>query len=158
MNTYSPMLGIRVQRLPASVLRMLLGQEFIPGYEFLDRRIVYALVMVIPVLHIMAILATSRRIRFLRSGTRFSKPMQIILYVALPLIWNAIIAYVLLVTLPRAFGAKMPVILLFQPDVAWVAIISGFFAIVWGVLRTGIVISTLRQTFERQMNRDPILV
>ena len=34
MNTYSPMLGIRVSRVPSSVLRMLLGQEIIPGYEF----------------------------------------------------------------------------------------------------------------------------
>jgi len=77
--------------------------------------------------------------------------MQIIArHIALPLIWNAAIAYILLVTLPGTFGAKMSVILLFQPDVGWVATISGVFAIVWGLLRTGIVISTLRQTFKRQ--------
>jgi hypothetical protein len=44
----------------------------------------------------------------------------------------------------------MAFILLFQPDVAWVAIISGIFAIVCGLLRTGIVISTLHQAFKRQ--------
>jgi hypothetical protein len=50
----------------------------------------------------------------------------------------------MLVAFPSVFGAKMSVILLFQPDVGWVAVISGIFEIVWGLLRTGIVISTLR--------------
>jgi hypothetical protein len=44
----------------------------------------------------------------------------------------------------------MSVILLFQPDVGWVALISGIFAILWGLLKTGIVISNLHQTFEGQ--------
>jgi len=150
MNTYSPMLGIRVQRLPASVLRMLLGQAIIPGYEFRYMQIVHALVMLIPLLHIVAILATTRRIRILRTDTELPTRMQVARYITLPLIWNAALASVLLVILPIAFGAKMSVILLFQPDVGWVAIISGILAIVWGLLSTGIVISTLRQAFERQ--------
>jgi CubicO group peptidase (beta-lactamase class C family) len=150
MNTYSPMLGVRVSRLPSSVLRMLLGQEIIPGYEFLYMRIVYALVMLIPLLHVIAILATLRRIRVWQGSTQPPTQMQVVRYIALPFIWNAAIAYVLLVILPSAFGAKMSVILLFQPDIGWVAVISGVFAIVWGLLRTGIVILTLRQTFERQ--------
>jgi uncharacterized membrane protein (DUF485 family) len=76
--------------------------------------------------------------------------MQIARSIALPLIWNALIAYVLLVTLPSTFGANLPTMILFQPDVSWVAVVSGIFAIVWGLLRTGIVVQTLRQTFERQ--------
>jgi CubicO group peptidase (beta-lactamase class C family) len=150
MNTYSPMLGIRVSRLPSSVLRMLLDQEIIPGYEFPFMRIVYALVMLMPLLHIIAISATFHRIRFWRKSTQLPTQIQVVCYVALPFIWNAALAYVLLVTLPSAFGAKMSVILLFQPDVGWVAVMSGIFAIVWGLLRTGMVISTLHQTFERQ--------
>lgn len=148
MNTYSPMLGVRVSRLPGSVLRMLLDQEIIPGYEFPYMRVVYALVILVPLLHIIAIFTTFRRIRFWRKST--PTQMQVARYVALPLIWNVALAYVLLVTLPSAFGAKMSVILLFQPDVGWVAVITGIFAIVWGLLRTGIVISALRQIFERQ--------
>ncbi len=144
MNTYGPMLGVRVSRLPSSVLRILLGQEIIPGYEFPYMRIVYALVMLIPLLFIIAIFTTVRRIRFWRKSTQLLTQMQIVRYIALPLIWNAAIAYILLVALPIAFGAKMSVILLFQSDVGWVALISGIFAIVWGLLRTGIVISTLR--------------
>lgn len=126
-------LGVRVSRLPSSVLR-----------------IVYALVMLIPLLHFFAVVTTLRRIRYWQRSTQFPTQMQIVRYIALPFIWNAAIAYVLLVTLPIAFGANLSTIILFQPDVGWVAVISGVFAIVWGLLRTGIVISTLRQTFERQ--------
>lgn len=150
MNTFSPMLGVRVARIPSSVLRMLLGQTVIPGYEFPHMRIIYALVMLIPLLHFIAILATFRRIRLLRTNTQLPTRVQILLYVALPLIWNATLAYVLLVTLPKAFGANALTVILFQPDVGWVALISGIFAIAWGVLRTGIVTSTLRQAFEKQ--------
>lgn len=150
MNTYSPMLGVRVSSIPSNVLRMLLDQPTIPRTEFVYMQIIYALVMLIPVLHIIAVLATLRRTRAWQTSGQRPTRIQVARHVALPLIWNAVIAYVLLVTLPGAFGSKMPVILLFQPDVGWVAIISGVFAIVWGVLRTGIVISILRQPFERQ--------
>jgi len=150
MNTYSPMLGIRVQRLPGSVLRMLLGQTVIPGYEFPQMRIIYAVVMLIPLLHLIAVLATFRRIHFLRTNTQPATRVQIVLYFALPLLWNAALAYVLLVTLPKAFGANTATVILFQPDVGWVAMISGIFAIVWGMVRTGIVASTLHQAFEKQ--------
>ncbi|MFN8386209.1 MAG: serine hydrolase domain-containing protein [Anaerolineales bacterium] len=136
MNTYSPMLGIRVSRLPSSVLRMLLGQEIIPGYEFPNMRIVYAFVMLIPFLHIIAVLTTTRRFRSLRESAQFPRRVQIARYIALPLIWNVVTAYILLETLPGTFGANIPTMILFQPDVGWVAVVSGVFAIVWGALRT----------------------
>ena len=149
MNTYSPMLGIRVSRVPSSVLRMLLGQATIPGYEFLYMRIIYALVMLTPVLHIIAVLVTLRRIRFWQRSTQLPTRMQVARYIALPFIWNAAIAYVLLVTLPTAFGANISTVILFQPDVGWVAVISGIFAIVWGLISTSIGVSMLRQTVKR---------
>ena len=144
MNTYSPMLGIRVSRLPSSVLRMLLSQLVVPGYEFRYMQIVYAGVMLIPLLHLIGVLATFRRIRSWRTSTQRPTPRQAAQFIALPLIWNALLAYLLLILLPIAFGADLPTILLFQPDVGWVALISGIFAIVWGVMRTGIGISMLR--------------
>jgi hypothetical protein len=150
MNTYRPMLGVRVARLPSSVLRMLLDQEVIPGYEFPHMRIIYALVMLIPFLHITAVLATLRRIRLWQSNLHGSTWMQVARYIALPLLWNVAIAYILLVILPKVFEANISTVILFQPDVGWVAAVSGIFAIVWGVLRTGFVISTFRQVFERQ--------
>jgi hypothetical protein len=132
------MLGIRVARLPSSVLRMLLGQEIIPGNEFLYMRIVYALVMLIPILYIIAVLTTTRRIRSWWKGTQLPVRGQIARDIALPLVWNAVIAYVLLVILPSTFGANIPTMILFQPDVGWVAVVSGVFAIVWGLLRTSL--------------------
>ena len=149
MNTYSPMLGIRVSRVPSDVLRMLLDQATIPGNEFLNMRIIYALVMMIPLLHISAVLATLRRIRFWRRSTQFPTRMQVARYIALPFIWNAAIAYVLLVTLPIAFEASISTVILFQPDVGWVAVVSGVFAIVWGVISTDIGISMLHQAAKR---------
>ena len=150
MNTYSPMLGFRVSRLPGNVLRMLLGQDTIQLNEILFRQIIYVLVMLIPLLHIFAVVTTFRRIRFWRRGAPLSPQTQIARYVALPLIWNAAIAYVLLVTLPKVFEVDISTMILLQPDVSWVAVISGVFAIVWGLFRTGIVISSLRQSFERR--------
>ena len=143
MNTFSPMLGVRVQRVPSSVLRMLLGQEVVPGYEFLYMKIIYVLVMLIPLLHFLAVATTFRRMRSGHRSTQRSPQTQIARYVAWPLIWNAAIAYMLLVALPKAFESNISTVILFQPDVGWVAIISGIFAIVWGLLRTGIVIAGL---------------
>jgi len=144
MNTYSPMLGIRASRLPGSVLRILLGQEIIPGNEFLYMRIIYGLVMLIPVLQIIVVLTTLCRFRSLRKSAQPPMPLQIARYIALPLIWNAVIAYVLLVTLPGNFGADIPTMILFQPDVGWVAVFSGTFAIVWGFLRTSLFLRSQR--------------
>jgi CubicO group peptidase (beta-lactamase class C family) len=118
MNTYRPMLGVRVARLPSSVLRMLLDQEVIPGYEFPHMRIIYALVMLIPFLHITAVLATLRRIRLWQSNLQGSTWMQVAGYIALPLLWNAAIAYILLVILPKAFEANISTVILF-PTRRW---------------------------------------
>ena len=149
MNTYSPMLGFRVARVPGNILRMLLGQDTIQLNEILFRQIIYVLVILIPLLHIFAVVMTLRRVRSLQRSTQRPTQMQAARYVALPLIWNAAIAYVLLVTLPKAFEVDISTMILLQPDVSWVAVASGVFAIVWGLLRTGIIISSLRQILER---------
>lgn len=154
MNTFSPMLGVRVQRVPSSVLRMLLGQEVIPGYEFLYMKIVYALVMLILLLHFLAVATTFRRMQSGHRNTQRSRLTQIARYVVLPLIWNAAIAYVLLVTLPKTFESNISTVILFQPDVGWVAAISGIFAIVWGVINTSIGISMLRHEEKEQKSHS----
>jgi CubicO group peptidase (beta-lactamase class C family) len=145
LNTYSPMLGIRVSRVPSSVLRMLLGQEVFPGYEFLHMRIIYALIMLVPFLHIAAVFVTLHRIRSSQRNTQLSTRMHAAPSIVLSFLWNAIIASLLLIALPIAFDANLSTVILFQPDVGWVAVGGGIFAIVWGLLRTGIVISALKQ-------------
>jgi len=69
---------------------MLLGQETIPGYEFPYMRIVYALVMLIPLLYIVDILVTLRCIRFLRRNTQIPTQIQVTRYIGLPLILNTL--------------------------------------------------------------------
>ena len=128
---------------------MLLGQVPIQLNEILFRQIVYVFVILIPLLHFLAVVMTVRRVRSWRSGAPLSSQAQISRDVAMPLIWNAAIAYVLLVTLPKAFEVDISTMILLQPDVSWVAVASGVFAIVWGLLRTGIIISSLRQILER---------
>ena len=145
MNTYNPMVGFRVSRMPANVLRMLLGQDTIQVNEILFRRIIYVFVMSIPLLHFLAVVMTLRRVHSWRKGVPITPRTQIARDVALPFIWNAAIAYVLLVTLPKAFEVDISSMILIQPDVSWVAVISGVFAIVWGLLRTGIVIAGLNK-------------
>jgi CubicO group peptidase (beta-lactamase class C family) len=145
MNTFSPMLGVRVSSIPGNVLRMLLDQPTIPRTEFVYMRIIYALVMLIPLLHVIAVLATLRRIRFWPGSRVLPRRTIVARYIALPLIWNAALAYILLVILPKAFGANLSTVILFQPDVGWVALVSGVFAILWGAISTSIGISMLRQ-------------
>jgi hypothetical protein len=149
MNTYSPMLGFRVSRVPGNVLRMLLGQETIQLNEILFRQIIYVFLILIPFLHIFAVVTTLRRARSRRGGALLSTKTQIARHVAVPLIWNAALAYLLLVALPQAFEANFPVMILLQPDASWLAVVSGVFAIVWGIISTGIGISMLPQTVKR---------
>jgi hypothetical protein len=132
---------------------MQLGQVVRPGYEFPYMKIIYALVMLIPLLHILAVATTFRRMRSGHRDTQRSRLIQIARYVVLPLIWNAAIAYVLLVTLPKAFESNISTVILFQPDVGWVTAISGIFAIVWGVISTSIGISILRH--EEKVQQHP---
>ena len=138
INTFNPMLGIRESSIPGNVLRILLDQPTIPRTEFVYMGIIYALVMLIPLLQLIAILVTLRRVRFWRKSAQLPTWMQVARHIVLPLIWNAVIAYILLVTLPDSFGANIPTMILFQPDVGWVAVVSGVFAVVWGALRTSL--------------------
>lgn len=149
MNTYSPMLGFRVSRVPGNILRMLLGQATIQLNEILFRQMTYGIVMLIPLIQLLAVVITLRRVRSWRKGASYSSQIQIAFYVALPLIWNA--AYVLLVILPKAFEVDISTMILLQPDVSWVAVVSGVFAIAWGLLRTSLVVPTLRQAFAREI-------
>jgi uncharacterized protein involved in cysteine biosynthesis len=117
-------------------------------------KIVYALVMLIPLLHFLAVATTFRRMQSGHRNTQRSRLTQIARYVVLPLIWNAAIAYVLLVTLPKTFESNISTVILFQPDVGWVAAISGIFAIVWGVINTSIGISMLRHEEKEQKSHS----
>jgi hypothetical protein len=97
----------------------------------------------IPTLQIVGVAATLRRLdRWHRDpnshpsgGRKWGR------YVLLPLIPD------LLVSLPLVGllgSGTLDVLLLFMPDVSWVALICGSFALAWMLLRTGLVLWTLR--------------
>ena len=73
MNTYSPMLGFRVSRVPGNILRMLLGQVTTQLNEILFRQIIYVLLMLIPFLHIISVVTTLRCTRSRRGARGFHR-------------------------------------------------------------------------------------
>jgi hypothetical protein len=74
-------------------------------------------------------LAIFRRIRRWQTSVQRLTQRQAALLIALPLISNAVIAYNLFGPLTVAFDANLGTVILFQPDVGWIAVISGIFAI-----------------------------
>lgn len=136
MNTYNPMLGFRVSRLPGNLLRILLGQDTVQLHEILFRQVIYIFVMGIPLLQSLALVMRLRRVRAWRRGAPLSSRTHLAREIVWPLMWNTALAYVLLVLLPKAFEVNISTMILLQPDVSWVAVISGGFALVWGVIST----------------------
>jgi hypothetical protein len=75
--------------------------------------------------------------------------IQAACFTALTLIWNVVVAYILLVLLPVAFNSGLRTVILFQPDVGWMAVMSGIVAMIWAVISSSIGISMMRHTFKR---------
>ena len=147
MNTYSPMLGIRVSRLPSSVLRMLLDQPIIPGYEFLlyaDHLRSRDVDPFIASHHRSGLRSTAsvtgeptaQHPTQRQVGTLHCLTANLECRYRIHSFWFFCLV---------AFDASLGAVILFQPDVGWVAVISGVFAIVWGLLRTSIVIAGLNK-------------
>ena len=67
-------------------------------------------------------------------------------HLAIPILTNVIIAVGLLVVFPRVFNMELAGLLQFVPDVGCLLVASGIFAIVWGVVRTVLVL----KVYEKQ--------
>jgi hypothetical protein len=61
-------------------------------------------------------------------------------HILLPLIPNLLVALTLIPMLSKIRGFLM----LFMPDYSWIAMVCGSFALVWSILRTGLILRTLR--------------
>jgi CubicO group peptidase (beta-lactamase class C family) len=70
--------------------------------------------------------------------------MSIVRHVVLPLLLYLPLALVFLVGVPMVFRNPWPVLLLFYPDIGWVALAAGVLALGWTLIRTGIALSMLR--------------
>ena len=66
-------------------------------------------------------------------------------HIAVPIVASVIIAVGLLIVLPRIFNMELAGFLLFVPDAGFLVIVSGFFAIIWGLVRTILVLRILEK-------------
>jgi hypothetical protein len=92
--------------------------------------------LLIPALQIVGVVATLRLLRRPNDGRRWGR------HLLLPLIPNLLIALTLLPML----GSRRGYLMLYMPDYAWIAMVSGSFALVWSFLRTGLLLRTRRKT------------
>ena len=104
---------------------------------------VMRLLPLIPLLQIAGVAATLLQLRRWRQGLerRPSRGRMWGQHILLPLIPNLLVALTLIPMLSRMRGFLM----LFMPDISWIAMICGSFAVVWSFLRTGLILRTLRR-------------
>jgi hypothetical protein len=98
----------------------------------------------IPILQIVGVAVTLRRLgRWHQDpNSHPSSGRKWGLHILLPLVPNLLVALPLLGML---WTGTLDVMLVFMPDVSWIAIVCGGFALDWMVLRTGLVLWTLRK-------------
>ncbi|MGZ3621572.1 MAG: serine hydrolase domain-containing protein [Ktedonobacteraceae bacterium] len=100
--------------------------------------------LLLPVLQILGVAATLLRLRSWRRhpNSRPSRGQKWVLHILLPMIPNLTVAAtpIALVASPRR-----GFLLLFAPDISWMARICGSFAAIWIFLRTGLILRTLRK-------------
>src|SRR5215203_2587189 len=142
--------------LGAGVAKLLAGERPIPN-RF--GAVPWALrgLPLIPALQIVGVVATLRRLlrwhrdpsSYPRGGRKWERyillPLIPDLLVSLPLIgllWTSTLDVPLLGMLGSGFR---DVLLLFMPDVSWIALVCGSFALAWMFVRTGLVLRSLRK-------------
>ena len=99
--------------------------------------------LLIPALQILGVAATLLRLRSWRQhpNSRPTRGQKWVLHILLPMIPNLTVA-----ATPIALAASplRGFLLLFAPDISWMARICGSFAAIWIFLRTGLILRTLR--------------
>ncbi|HET7269732.1 MAG TPA: serine hydrolase domain-containing protein [Rubrobacter sp.] len=138
------------------VAKLLAGERFVPNRFGAVPWILRSLPL-IPALQVVGVAATLRRLARWHqdpnshplSGIKWGRyillPLIPDLLVSLPLLgslWTGTLDVPLLGMLGRG---TLDVMLLFMPDVSWIALVCGSFALAWMVLRTGLVLWTLRK-------------
>jgi len=102
------------------------------------------LLPLIPLIQIVGVFSTIRKMRLWKSDPPL-RPTRNLIWrnqVLLPLIPNLSLAALLAYLRPSGLIRFLN---LFMPDLAWIARISGTFAGIWAILRTGLILQTLRK-------------
>jgi hypothetical protein len=99
--------------------------------------------LLIPILQIASVVVTLRQLRCwqLETEDRPSRERMWGQHILLPLIPNLSVALTLIPMLSKMRGF----IMLFMPDYSWIAMVCGSFSLVWSILRTGLILRTIRE-------------
>ncbi|MRS05997.1 class A beta-lactamase-related serine hydrolase, partial [bacterium] len=104
--------------------------------------------LLIPVLQIIDIIFTIRLLR--RWGQNPARQLKTGRLLGLKIVLPSILNLMIALTLIPALGKLGGFLKLFAPDFSWIARISGSFAGVWGFLRAGLILISLRTREETQ--------
>ena len=146
LNTYSPMLGTRIEAVPGNVLRLLLGQAIVERHEFVEMQLAYVVLMGIPWLEGVAIVESLRRIRRWHAGPRRPSRARVLSFMLGTLSWTILLAAVLLIVLPNTFDADLPSMVLFQPDVGWAVMLGAAIALLWAAISVWVGLAAWHRT------------
>ncbi len=110
--------------------------------------------LLIPILQIAGVVATLRLLNRWRQNPELqpSRSRMWGQHILLPLIPNLLTSFTLIPMLGKMRGF----IRLFMPDYFWVAMICGSFAGIWAILRTGLILRTLRKPRVRKSRMEVI--
>ena len=100
--------------------------------------------LIIPVLQILGVFLTLRGVRrWRREPNRRPGPVRTaIFHILIPILLNLI---VVILALTLLFSFPLGFLLLYIPDLAWLFLICGGFALVWIFMRTALILFTLRK-------------
>ena len=141
-------LPIITEEVGMGVTALLAGQQPAPNKLDFIQWIMRCLPL-IPLLQIVGVLATLRLLRRWRDDpkSRPSRGRTWGQHILLPLMPNLALAGIL----GYLQSSRLIRFLhLFMPDLAWIAQISGSFAGIWAILRTGLILRTMRRPAKRQ--------
>lgn len=158
VNVNQMMINFALDEVAQGVATLLAGRQPAPiQFGFIP----WALrgLLLIPVLQIAGVVATLRLLRRWRQDPehRPGPARKRVFHLLFPMVLNLI---------PVAGGLALlgsslrGFLLLFMPDLSWLALISGGFALVWSFLRTGLVLRALRkasspQSFAGRLGAEP---
>ena len=144
VNANQLMMDLAQWEFGAGVAKLLAGERSVPNRSGAIIPRALRSLPLIPALQIAGVAVTLRRLRRWHQdpnshpsgGRKWGR------YILLPLVPD------LLVSLPLVgllWTDTLDVMLVYMPDVSWIALVCGSFALVWMVLRTGLVLRTLRK-------------
>jgi CubicO group peptidase (beta-lactamase class C family) len=128
----------RMATISEGVTSLLEGREPSPPPSSIVSFLIYAVLFAVIVLQLRGM---TRSVVALRRGGRVGPWWRIALSLAVSLAW----ALLVLVLLPKQFGVSLRVLAQGFPDLAYILIISGVVALVWGLVRATWAYSTLRK-------------